>query len=181
MRQLVSPLIAAAVVVALWDAIYLSGWRPGYVLPTPFMVGQRLVGMVSDGKFWVGVSTTLLRATIGFGSAVVVGTCFGMAEISQRAFRATVRSLITGMQTVPSIAWFSFVIFLVGLSEQAILFVVLLGAAPSVANGLISGVDETPVAVIRNARSMGTTGVRLYPFFVIPATLPAYCSGLKGG
>lgn len=181
MTAVISPLIAVGVVVAVWEIIYLSGWRPSYVLPPPLTVGQRLIQMVSEGRFWAGVSTTLLRAVIGFGLAVVVGTFFGLAVVSQRTFRAAVRSLITGMQTMPSIAWFPFAILLFGLSEQAILFVVLLGAAPSVANGLISGVDEIPVALIRNARSMGASGFRLYLFIVIPAALPTYCSGLKQG
>ena len=52
--------------------------------------------------------------------------------------------MITGLQTMPSIAWFPLAILLFQLSEQAITFVVVLGAAPSIANGLITGVDHAP-------------------------------------
>ena len=44
--------------------------------------------------------------------------------------RAAIGSMITGLQTMPSIAWFPLAILLFQLSEQAILFVVVLGAAP---------------------------------------------------
>ena len=52
--------------------------------------------------------------------------------------------MITGLQTMPSIAWFPLAILLFQLSEGAITFVVVLGAAPSIANGLITGVDHVP-------------------------------------
>ena len=69
---------------------------------------------------------------------------------------------MTGLQTMPSIAWFPLAILLFQLSEQAILFVVVLGAAPSIANGLIGGVDEVPPPLLRTAQSLGARGIALY-------------------
>ena len=60
--------------------------------------------------------------------------------------------MITGLQTMPSIAWFPLAIVLFKLSEGAITFVVVLGAAPSIANGLISGVDHVP-PILRAGRA----------------------------
>ena len=56
---------------------------------------------------------------------------------------------------MPSIAWFPLAILLFGLDEQAILFVVVLGAAPSIANGVISGIDHVPPAYCGWARVLG--------------------------
>ena len=50
---------------------------------------------------------------------------------------------------MPSIMWFPLAILLFQISESAILFVVVLGAAPSVANGLISGIDYVPPTWLR--------------------------------
>ena len=79
---------------------------------------------------------TLQRAFLGFGIAIVLGTVIGAAVARIRVLRAAVGSMITGLQTMPSIAWFPLAIVLFQLSESAILFVVVLGAAPSIANGL---------------------------------------------
>ena len=65
--------------------------------------------------------------------------------------RTAIGSLITGLQTMPSIAWFPLAILLFKISEQAILFVVVLGAAPSIANGIIAGVDSVP-PILRRRR-----------------------------
>lgn len=180
-RSLVPPLIAFVLVLVLWEIIYLSGWRPHYVLPSPLQVLERLMSLLGDAKFWLGVSTTMTRAGVGFGISVLIGTVVGLLVSQSRILREALGSLITGMQTMPSIAWFPFAILIFGLTENAILFVVLLGAAPSIANGLISGVDEIPRPLLRNAQSMGATGLRLYRYVVMPAALPAYVSGLKQG
>lgn len=81
----------------------------------------------------------------------------------------------------PSIAWFPFAILLFGLSEGAILFVIVLGAAPSIANGLISGVDHTPPLRLRAGKILGARGVASWRHVVIPAALPAIVAGLKQG
>ena len=56
----------------------------------------------------------------------------------------------------------------------------VLGAAPSVANGIIAGVDHVPPPLLRAARTMGPSGSPL-PARLLPAALPTYVSGLKQG
>src|SRR5947199_128906 len=80
--------------------------------------------------------------------------------------RRAIGSLITGLQTMPSIVWFPLAILLFKLGEAAILFVVVLGAAPSVANGLISGIDHIPPLMLRSGRVLGARGLRLFRFVI---------------
>ena len=82
---------------------------------------------------------------------------------------------------MPSIAWFPFAIILFGVNTSAILFVIVLGAAPSIANGLITGVDYTPPLLLRAGRTMGLRRIALYRHLILPASLPAYVAGLKQG
>ena len=43
------------------------------------------------------------------------------------------------------------------------MFVVVIGAAPSIANGVISGVDHVPPLWLRAGRVLGARGVSLLP------------------
>ncbi|MFY9588824.1 MAG: ABC transporter permease subunit, partial [Actinomycetota bacterium] len=67
------------------------------------------------------------------------------------------------------------------LSESMMLFVVVLGAAPSIANGLVAGVDYIPPLLLRAGKVMGARGLDNIRHVVLPAALPAYVSGLKQG
>lgn len=118
---------------------------------------------------------------LGYAVAVVIGTAIGLAVARFAVLRAAIGSLITGLQTMPSIAWFPFAILLFGLTEQAILFVIVLGAAPSIANGVISGVDDVPPAFLRTAHVLGARGMSLLTHVIVPAALPSYMAGLKQG
>lgn len=174
-------LLATALVVAGWQALYASGWKPDYVLPSPTEVGGQLLGFLGEVKFWQALGNTLLRAVVGFGLALVIGTVLGIAVSASRVLRAAFGSMLTGLQTMPSIAWFPFAILLFGLTENAITFVVVLGAAPSIANGLISGIDDVPPPLLRTAQVLGAKGATLYRHVVLPAALPTYVAGLKQG
>jgi len=167
--------------LAIWQIIYWSGWRPSYVFPSPLETFAELGEMIRTGRFWSALGTTLSRAAIGFGAALVVGTAIGILVARLTPLRLAVGSLITGLQTMPSIAWFPFAILIFGLNEQAILFVVILGAAPSIANGVISGIDHVPPAYSRLGRVLGAGPVSMYRDIVLPAALPTYVSGLTQG
>ncbi|MCX6421984.1 MAG: ABC transporter permease [Actinobacteria bacterium] len=174
-------LLAIGIVLAIWQIVYWSGWRPAYVFPSPLETFAELGEMIRTGRFWSALGTTLSRAAIGFGAALVVGTAIGILVARLTPLRLAVGSLITGLQTMPSIAWFPFAILLFGLNEQAILFVVILGAAPSIANGVISGIDHVPPAFSRLGRVLGAGPVSMYRDIVLPAALPTYVSGLTQG
>ena len=85
-----------------------------------------------------------------------------------RLLRAAFGSLITGLQTMPSIAWFPLAILLFKLTESAILFVVVLGAAPSIANGLIAGVDHIPPSSCGPGACSAPAGSQLYRHVILP-------------
>ena len=130
---------------------------------------------------WQAIGTTLRRAVIGFALALVIGVVIGALVSRIKPLRAAVGSMITALQTMPSIAWFPFAIILFGATTNAILFVIVLGAAPSIANGLITGVDYTPPLLLRAGRTMGLGRVAMYRHLILPASLPSFVAGLKQG
>ena len=174
-------LAATALFLGGWQAVVWSGWRPPWVLPGPLNALTRVWDWTLDGTLAAATSTTMTRAIIGYAIALLVGAAIGLIVASVPVLRTAVGSLITGVQTMPSIAWFPLAILLFQLSEQAILFVVVLGAAPAIANGLIHGIDHTPPLLHRAGRVLGATGIDRYRFVVLPAAIPGFVGGLKQG
>jgi len=174
------PKVAALVLaVAAWELVVLSGWRPTYVLPAPATVFGEVARVAGTGAFWRALGVTASRAAIGYTSAIAVGSVIGALVATIRPLRTAVGSLITGLQTMPSIAWFPLAILLFRPSEAAIIFVVVLGAAPSIANGLIGGVDQVPPLLVRAGRMLGARGPSLFRHVILPAALPSCLGGLK--
>ena len=173
-------LLAVALVLAIWELVTLSGWKH-YVLKGPAPVLSSLWDQAQHAQLWDIIGWTMRSAAIGYVAALVIGSAVGLLVARIPLLRAAVGSIITGLQIMPSVAWAPFAIILFGENESAILFVVILGAAPTIANGLISGVDYTPPLLLRAGKTMGLRGVDRYRFLILPASLPAYVAGLKQG
>jgi NitT/TauT family transport system permease protein len=174
-------LAALGIAVAAWQVVVWAEIWPPYSLPGPATVGRELLRQASGPQLWEGLATTLRRAAVGYVFSVAVGLLVGLAVARSRVLRAAIGSMITALQTMPSIAWFPLAILLFQLSEQAIFFVVVLGAAPSIANGVISGVDYVSPLLLRAGRNLGARGLSLYRHVIAPAALPAIVAGLKQG
>lgn len=171
-------LAAAALVLVAWELLYLGHWKH-YIFPGPATTIGNLWDQARTRLLWKAIGITLTRAVIGFAVALVIGTAVGALVSRIGPLRAAVGSLITGMQTMPSVAWVPFAIILYGPNVSAIGFVVVMASAPSIANGLIAGVDYTPPLLIKAGRLMGLRGLSLYCNLFLPASLPTFVTGLK--
>lgn len=174
-------LAAIGLALAIWQVVVWSGWRPTYVLPGPGAVLGRLATDLLSGDVIVAAAITMKRAIFGYAIALVAGVAIGLVMSRSKLLRSAAGSLLTGLQTMPSVAWFPLAILLFQLSEAAILAVVVLGAAPSIATGLLSSFDQVPPLLVRAGRVMGARGLGLYRHIILPAALPGFLNGLKQG
>jgi NitT/TauT family transport system permease protein len=177
-------LLAIVLVLVAWQLFYLSNFHgdtADHLLPGPVAGLKNLWDQLTHGQLVAAVGTTMRTAVVGYALSVLFGVIVGAAVSRIPPLRAAVGSIITGLTTMPSIAWFPFAIILFGLSNSAILFVIVLGSAPSIANGLISGVDYTPPLLLRAGKVMGLRRFSLYRYLILPASLPAFVAGMKQG
>ncbi|MGO9872225.1 MAG: ABC transporter permease [Acidimicrobiia bacterium] len=172
-------LLAIAIVIGAWQCAVWSHWQPEYLVPSPFTVLDQLIHdratMLS--ATWV----TLGRGAQGFVLSMLIGGAVGIAVARVPVLRAAIGSIITGLQTMPSVAWVPLAIILFHEGQGTVTFVVVLGAAPSIANGIISGIDHVPPVLLRAGRVLGARGFGALRHVVIPAALPAVVGGLKQG
>jgi NitT/TauT family transport system permease protein len=174
-------LAAVGLVLGAWQVTVWSGWQPDYVLPAPLPVFQRLTQDLRDANFDLGIAITMRRALSGYAIAVAIGSVAGILIARIAVLRRAIGSAIFGLQSMPSIVWFPVALLLFGINEKAIFFVIILGAAPSIAGGLLSGVDHVQPLLVRVGRVMGARGMGLYRHVILPAALPSFVGGLKQG
>ena len=175
------PVVAVGVLLLVWETAYRAGVQPTYALPSPADVGLVLLEQLRDGTLAEAVSTSVSRGGLGFLIALAVGTPLGLLVGRVRAVRRGIGPILSGLQSLPSIAWVPAAIIFFGLGEAAIYAVVLLGAVPSIANGLVSGIDQVPPLYLRVGRVLGARGLGSARHVLLPAVLPAYLAGLRQG
>ena len=167
--------------VLIWEGIVRLGIWPPYLLPSPAAVLDRLIGGASDGTLLRTVGLSMKRMLIGFGISLFLGIGLGIAIARFRAVELTLGSLVAGLQALPSICWLPLALIWFGLSERAIIFVVILGSMMAITQATADGVKNTPNIFLRAAASLGATGPTLYWRVILPASLPYMITGMKLG
>ena len=174
-------LLFFAALLAIWEGVARLGIWPSYLLPGPTAVAGSLLEQTRSGVLPKAVVVSAQRILIGYGLSLLVGIPLGLLLGRVRWISDTLGSLVVGLQALPSVCWLPLAILWMGLSEKAIIFVVVMGALFSVALGVEAGVRNTPPQYLNAARTLGARGLSLYPQVIFPAALPTVLAGLKQG
>lgn len=180
-RALWPKAVAIVVVLAVWQlAVWSHHWR-SYVLYGPGPTLSSLRHLLSTAAFWSSLAVTGRRALEGFVLAVLIGSLIGIATARIWVLRSAISSLLTGLQSMPTIVWPLFGAMLLGLSNGAILLVVVLGTSPFVARAMMSGLDQVQPILIRAGRTLGARRLSLVRHVIVPAAFPSVITALQQG
>ncbi|APY85744.1 ABC transporter permease [Streptomyces alfalfae] len=181
-QKVLPPLTAVLLVLVVWQALVSSGIVDDpSKLPAPSAVWDEVREAWLQGTLLDYIWTSVSRGLLGFLLALVIGTPLGLVVARVRFIRAAIGPILSGLQSLPSVAWVPPAVLWLGLENRMMYAVILLGAVPSIANGLVSGVDQVPPLFLRAGRTLGATGLRHTWHIVLPAALPGYLAGLKQG
>jgi len=166
---------------ALWLLIAKLKIWPPYLVPTPWGVGESLYSGFQDHTYWIAIMVSMRRVLIGYGVSVVLGMILGLAISSNKFLEETMGGLLVSLQSLPSICWWPLALIWFGLSQNAILFVVIMGSLLSVTMAMEDGRKQMPRIFGMAGRNLGARGVQLFWHVLLPASLPYIVSGLKQG
>ncbi|MEU4348425.1 ABC transporter permease [Streptomyces sp. NPDC023838] len=180
-QKVLPPLSAIALVLVVWQGLVWAKVTDDTKLPSPSSVWSGLKELWLQGTLLDIVWTSVSRGLLGFLLALAIGTPLGLIVARVKFVRAAIGPILSGLQSLPSVAWVPPAVIWLGLNNSMMYAVILLGAVPSIANGLVSGVDQVPPLFLRAGRTLGATGLRGTWHIVMPAALPGYLAGLKQG
>jgi len=160
---------------AIWEALVT-----GFQSPSSLFINF-LVVTVQSPLFFTAILTSVGRLAIGYFISVVLGIFLGLLIGLNRYAKETLGSLVLGFQALPSVCWIPLALLWFGLNENAMAFVVVMGALFSIVVGVEAGVKNTPPVYLKAARNMGASGFNLAMRVVLPAALPSIITGLKQG
>jgi NitT/TauT family transport system permease protein len=181
LRKIANQVIFYSALLGLWALLAKLRIWPPYLFPAPWAVAGALWAGVQDHSFLIGIAVTMKRMLIGYSLSVVLGMILGLGVASNKFLEETLGALLVSLQSLPSICWVPLAILWFGLTEKAILFVVLMGCILSVTIAMEDGRKQMPKIYTMAGRNLGASGFRLFWYVMLPASLPYIVSGLKQG
>jgi NitT/TauT family transport system permease protein len=181
LKKVLPPVSAVLLVLVVWQLASWGKVADPTKLPSPHAVWLELQARWQAGDLFTIIWTSVERGLAGFLASLVIATPLGLVVARVPFIRAAIGPILSGLQSLPSVAWVPAAVIWLGLSDSTMYAVILLGAVPSIANGLVSGIDQVPPLYLRAGRTIGATGLRGAWFVLLPAALPGYVAGMKQG
>ncbi|THF88223.1 ABC transporter permease subunit [Deinococcus sp. KSM4-11] len=178
-------LLGLLVILGLWWLVTdILKVYPPYVFPSPHAVWTEVAYGLwgtgpQDGKLLAAIAGSLRRVLTGYAAAVVLGGLVGLLMGAWPPVRSALGAYLTGIQSVPSIAFVPFAILFLGLNERAVLFVVILEGFIPVALAVSGALLNVPPALRIAGRTLGARGPALTWRVLLPAAVPSVLTGLR--
>ena len=180
-RKITNQVIFYSILLGMWALLAKLRIWPPYLFPAPWTVASAIWAGIQDHSFLIGIAVTMKRMLIGYSLSVVLGMILGVGVASNKFLEETLGALLVSLQSLPSICWVPLAILWFGLTEKAILFVLLMGCILSVTIAMEDGRKQMPKIYTMAGRNLGASGFRLFWYVMLPASLPYIVSGLKQG
>jgi NitT/TauT family transport system permease protein len=181
MKKIAKQIVFYSALLAIWALLSKLHIWPPYLFPPPWGVARALGDGFADHSFWIGIAVTMKRMLIGYSLSVVLGMVIGLGVGSNKFLEETLGGLLVSLQSLPSICWIPLAVLWFGLTEKAILFVVLMGSLLSVTIAMEDGRKQMPRIYGMAGRNLGARGFRLFWSVLLPASLPFIVNGMKQG
>ncbi|MGO4421525.1 ABC transporter permease [Streptomyces sp. MCAF7] len=180
-QKVLPPVVAVALILLIWKVLVWAKVTADYKLPDPKLVWDALRDLWLKGELLDIVWTSVSRGLFGFLISLAIATPLGLIVARVKFIRAGLGPILSGLQSLPSVAWVPPAVIWLGLNDKMMYTVILLGAVPSIANGLVAGIDQVPPLFLRAGRTLGARGLVSARHILLPAALPGYVAGLKQG
>jgi sulfonate transport system permease protein len=188
-RLAASPALKTGLVGLIVPGLLLLGWqvesslgliRPN-LLPSPLAVVNMIVDLARRGQLWGHIEITLLRVLFGFLIGAAAATVFGALTGYSRLWRRLLDPTFQAVRAIPSIAWVPLFVLWLGIFEAAKVTLIAVGVFFPVYLNLMDGIDTVDRRLVEVGRVYRFGAWRLVRRILIPATLPAYITGLRSG
>ena len=150
-------------------------------VPTPYEVYQQLTQVGLSNKYLFNIAISVRRILIGFMIAIVIGVPLGLAIGKYERVRDLFMPVVEILRPIPAIAWVPMSIMLWPNNEAAIVFITFIGAFFPILLNSIHGVHSLDGVLLRAARCLGASEIRLFMNVILPGSLPHIFTGLAVG
>lgn len=166
-------------IVFIWYLIVELTEVPSYILPSPLVVLESFYTGFTKGGYLISILSSVTRVLIGYFLALGVGIITGLLLARYYLLDITFGRSILALQSIPSVAWVPLALLWFGITDSAVIFIIVLEAVLPVALSAKNAMKNIPANLIRAAQTLGSRGIHLYQNVIIKAMIPELVTGLR--
>jgi ABC-type nitrate/sulfonate/bicarbonate transport system permease component len=170
-------LVLVVALLLIWQAAAMTGFIPGYMLPSPVRVAG---AFIADFPLLMRhLGRTLVEAAWGLMISVAASVVLAILMDANRFLKRSVTPLLLLTQTMPVIALAPLLILWMGYGMAPKITLIFLTCFFPLTIGLLGGFDQADEDAVRLLQSMGAVRWQIYRYIKLPQGMPSFFSGLK--
>ena len=143
-----------------------SRFVPPFIMPSPLVVGQAVLELLTSD--WHHVSVTLLRLAAAVGFSMLLGVLIGLLMGTSRRLGPYLNSLVIIDTGIPALSWMLVAVFWFKDPEARIFFILTVILLPFYALNVYEGVRSMPKEWVDMMESFRPSRWQLMRYLVIP-------------
>jgi ABC-type nitrate/sulfonate/bicarbonate transport system permease component len=177
--SLLSTILPIVGIMLVWEVAVRLSHVPPAILPPLSHIFAAIWRMAYTGTLWGDIGATLGRLIKSAVAGMIIGTLLG---VLMGYFKLWERALVAPMNfllAIPGTALFPLSMIWFGLTDLAIISILIYEVALTVMLNTWTGVKTVDLALVRAGRAFGVSGFALFSRVLIPAALPSIITGYR--
>jgi NitT/TauT family transport system permease protein len=135
--------------------------------------------LILNGQLFNHVIASLSRSLIGYGVALVFAIPLGLLIGWYRGIADAINPLLEMLRNTAALALLPVFILLLGIGEASKIALVIYACSWPILLNTISGVRTVDPLLIKSARTMGLSPLKLFQKVILPASVPTIFVGVR--
>lgn len=165
--------------LAVWQVVVVTGDISPLLIPAPVDVADALVEDFANGKLLASTGFTLKTLVMGTLIGMVIGLTLATLAVLSRWMHDFLTLIVSVLNPLPSIAILPLAMIWFGLTQTAIVVVILNSTIWPIALNADMGFRTISQTLQRAARTLGIRGFRMVSQVLLPAALPHLLTGIR--
>ncbi|GAA2801990.1 ABC transporter permease [Kitasatospora paracochleata] len=179
LRTVVGRSAAIVVLLAVWEAAPRLGLVDRTFLPPLSEVLRAWWGLLDGGRLGENARASLVRSFSGFGLAVGIGVPLGLLIGWYRPLAELLSPLLELFRNTAALALLPVFVLVLGIGETSKIAIVLYACLWPILLNTISAVRTVDPTLLRLARSLDLSPLRLFQKVILPASVPVVFTGIR--
>ena len=171
--------IGPVALLALWFAGSATGLLDPRTLSEPWTVVDTAAGLVESGRLQDSLLTSAVRALLGLGIGVAVGTVLAVVSGLSRLGEAFIDGPIQVKRSIPTLALIPLLILWLGIGEEMKVVTIALGVLVPVYIHTHNGLRSIEGRYAELAETIGVSRAEFVRDVVLPGAMPGFLLGLR--
>jgi len=173
-------ILPVALLLIVWETGARLTAASGDTFFPPFSdVLAELLALLRSGVLAENFLASLVRVMAGFLAGSVIGVLVGTAMGWHRFIDNALGPIISLLYPIPALGWLPLMMLWIGINELLPIAIIFICSFFPVCYTTASGIKNVDRKLVRAARSLGASDLRILASVVFPMALPAIFTGLR--